>query len=350
MTSKQRVRALLSGEKLLLSHFWGEDSTVEHLLRYYGGKGEADIALQLKSDLVNVAAVTPEPVFSGGFYENYWGERYVMQDTGFGLMREDLPGALSEAETLEDIEAFAWPQNDIFDYSKLYEACLCQQEYGLMYGNADIWQRQALVRGFENGLLDLALNPEWVHFMARKYVDFYKEDYSRAYKASRGLIDIFVIFSDVGSQKAPLMSAEMFESFVLPYLRELVQHIHGLGAKVMYHSCGMIAPFIGRLIAAGVDIIDPIQPVTEEMQPEALAESYGGQVIFHGGISVQDVLKTGTEAQIRACIQRYTAVFQGRCGYICCSTHFMQPDIPIENIRTMYDEIEKLKNKMEGGA
>ncbi len=45
----------------------------------------------------------------------------------------------------------------------------------------------------------------------------------------------------------PLVSLAMFRAFVAPYLKEMVDCIHGLGAKVLYHSCGAIAPFIADL-------------------------------------------------------------------------------------------------------
>ena len=55
-----------------------------------------------------------------------------------------------------------------------------------MYGFADVWQRPALVRGWEGMFLDMAAHPDQVHFLCRKFTDYYLEDYSRAAEATGG--------------------------------------------------------------------------------------------------------------------------------------------------------------------
>ena len=60
----------------------------------------------------------------------------------------------------------------------------------------------------------------------------------------------------------------MFREFIAPYLREMIDCIHRLGGKVLYHSCGAIGSLIPELIRLGIDVLDPIQPVGPEMAPE----------------------------------------------------------------------------------
>jgi uroporphyrinogen decarboxylase len=181
----------------------------------------------------------------------------------------------------------------------------------------------------ENALVDMYENPEWTHFMSRLFTDFYKEEYSRAWEESGGNIDLFVIYSDIGSQRGPLISLDMFKMFVAPYLEELVATIHHLGGRALYHSCGDVSMFIPDIIKIGADILDPIQPVTENMFPENLAK-YKDSICFHGGIDVQNLLPSATAEMIRAYVKR--------CGdalcpsYILAPTHYFQPDIPPENI------------------
>jgi len=270
-------------------------------------------------------------------WQNYWGERFIWKQTPWGPMREDLPGALSEAASLEDLAAFAWPTPDRFDYSHLAEAARRHDDYAQLYGFADVWQRPALVRGWEHMFLDMAARPEWAHFLCRKFTDFYKEDYTRAAEATGGRIDLYLLLSDLGSQAGPLISLPMFRDLVAPYLREMVDHIHSLGARVLYHSCGAIARFIPDLIAMGVDVLDPIQPVTEEMQPESLQAQFGGRIVFHGGIDMQEVLPFGTPEQVQAAVRRYVAALGQEGGYLLAPTHLFQPDVPPENIVAMYD-------------
>ena len=116
----------------------------------------------------------------------------------------------------------------------------------------------------------MASHPERVHFLCRKFTDYYLEDYTRAAEVTGGRIDLYLLISDLGSQHGPLISLAMFRQFVAPYLGEMARHIHQLGGRVLYHSCGAIGPFIPDLIELGVDVLDPIQPVSPIWSPNAL--------------------------------------------------------------------------------
>ena len=292
---------------------------------------------QLAIDLRHLDAPGPaEYPIGDGVFQNFWGERYIYQPTPWGPMREDIPGALAGAESLSDLEAFEWPTPDDRDYSELRRQARQHEEFALVYGFADVWQRPALVRGWEGMFLDMAAHPEWVHFLCRKFTDFYREDYTRAAEATGGRIDLYLLISDLGSQHGPLISLGMFRRFVAPYLKEMIGHIHSLGGRVLFHSCGAIGPFIPDLIALGVDVLDPIQPVTADMAPERLKAKYGDRICFHGGIDMQKLLPFGTPEQVQAEARRYCEVLGGDGGYILGPAHFFQPDVPPENVLAVY--------------
>jgi uroporphyrinogen decarboxylase len=281
----------------------------------------------------------PEKSLGNGAYQNYWGERYVYKQTPWGPMREDVRGALADARSFAELEQFDWPTPDVFDYSGLAAQCRRLDEHALFYGFADVWQRPALVRGWEGMFVDMAERPDWAHFLCRKFTDFYKEDYTRAAEATRGRIDLYLLISDLGSQSGPLISLTMFRQFVAPYLKEMIDCIHGLGGKVVYHSCGLIRAFIPDLIAMGIDVLDPIQPVNPEMAPERLEADFGGRVVFHGGIDMQHLLPCGSPDDVRAEVRRYCETLGQSGGYILGPAHLFQPDVPPENIFAVYDAL-----------
>lgn len=339
MTSRERVLAAVAHQKpdRTPRDFWAEPATWNRLLAYLGHQDKDRVLRELGVDIWRVEAPGPSEIHVGqGVYQNFWGERYIYRQTGWGPMREDTRGALADAQTFADLEQFPWPTPDIFDYSGLSAECGRLEDYALMYGFADVWQRPALVRGWEGMFVDMVERPEWVHFLCRKFTDFYKEDYTRAAEATNGRIDIYLLISDLGSQTGPLISPAMFRRFVAPYLREMVECIHRLGGKVLYHSCGLIWPFIPELIELGIDILDPIQPVGPSMAPERLQAQFGGRICFHGGIDMQRVLPHGTPDQVRAEAQRYCEVLGAEGGYILAPAHLFQPDVPPENILAMY--------------
>jgi uroporphyrinogen decarboxylase len=339
MTSRERVLTALNHEQpdRTPRDFWAEPPTWNRLFAQVGHEDKDKLLGSLGVDVRHLEApAPPERAIGGGTFQNFWGERFIYQPTPWGPLREDAKGALAGAESIGELEGFDWPAPDCIDRSQLKGQCRRYEDYALLYGFADIWQRPALVRGWEEMFVDMAERPEWVHFLCRKFTDFYLEDYTRAAEITGGRIDLYLVISDLGSQHGPLISLAMFREFVAPYVKEMIERIHSLGGRAMFHSCGLVRPFIPDLIKLGVDILDPIQPTGPEMQPEGLKRDFGDQLSFHGGMDMQDLLPHATPAQVEAEAQRYCEVAGAGGGYILGPAHLFQPDVPPENILAVY--------------
>jgi uroporphyrinogen decarboxylase len=338
-TSRERVLAAVRHEApdRVPRDFWAEEPAWRRLLDHVGYDDRERLLRQLEIDLRHLDAEGPaERAVGDGVFQSFWGERYIYQPTPWGPMREDIPGALARAESLAELEAFEWPAPDGRDYSRLRSQARHHEEFALVYGFADVWQRPALVRGWEGVFLDMAEHPERVHYLCRKFTDYYCADYTRAAEATGGRIDLYLLISDLGSQYGPLMSLGMFRQFVAPYVGEMSRLIHQLGGRVLFHSCGAIGPFIPDLIELGVDVLDPIQPASPEMAPECLKAKYGDRLCFHGGIDMQKLLPFGTPDQVQAEAQRYCEILGQGGGYILGPAHLFQPDVPPENVLAVY--------------
>lgn len=339
MNSRERVLSALNHEQpdRVPRNFWAEPPTWNRLFDYVGHWSRERLLNDCGIDIRVLETVAPpEKEVAPGIFQNYWGERYVYRHTPWGVIREDMAGALSEAKNFDELVEFHWSSPDNFDYSHLAEQCRQWDDRALLYGFADIWQRPMLVRGMQNMFVDMIEHPDWVHFLCRTFTDFYKEDYIRAAEATRGRIDIFRVISDLGCQRGPLLSVKMFREFVAPYIKEMCDCIHSLGAKVLYHSCGNIRPFISELIALGVDVLDPIQPVPG-MEPETLKAEFGERLCFHGGIDMQHLLPSGSTEDVAAASRHYQETLGANGGYILAPAHLFQPDVPPENIFAVYE-------------
>lgn len=339
LSSRERVLAALRHEQpdRTPSDFWAEPPTLKRLFAHVGHADLDQLLDALGVDVWHLETPTPaEREMGGGVFRNFWGEQFIYQPTPWGPMREDVKGALADAQSLADLEAFDWPSPDCLDRSELREQCRRHADRALLYGFADVWQRPGLVRGWEGMFLDMAERPEWVHFLCRKFTDFYLADYTRAAEITGGRIDLYLLISDLGSQRGPLISLPMFRQFVAPYLKEMIDRIHSLGGLVLFHSCGAIQRFIPDLIQLGVDVLDPIQPVGPDMQPEALKQAFGNRLSFHGGLDMQKLLPKGTPAEVETEARRYCEILGAGGGYILAPAHLFQPDVPPENILAVY--------------
>jgi uroporphyrinogen decarboxylase len=342
MSPRERVLAAVRHEQpdRTPRDFWAEPPTWNRLLAHLGYSEKDQVLDELGVDIRHLdAPAPPERELSAGLFQNFWGERFVYEQTPWGPLRTDVSGALAGATSLAQLEAFAWPKPDCIDRSQLRAECQRHEQHALLYGFADVWQRPALVRGWEEMFVDMVERPEWVHFLCRTFTDFYLEDYTQAAEATNGRIDLYLLISDLGSQRGPLISLPMFRQFVAPYLKEMVDRIHALGGRALFHSCGRMAAFIPDLIELGVDVLDPIQPVGPEMQPEFLKRSFGSRLCFHGGLDMQHLLTHGTPAQVAAQARRYCDVLGAQGGYVLGPAHLFQPDVPPENILAVYGNL-----------
>ena len=128
---------------------------------------------------------------------------------------------------------------------------------------------------------------------------------------------------------------------VTPQARKLVEVAHSYGVKVVYHSCGSIVEAIPLLIEAGVDIIHPIQALAAGMDPQNLKDKFEGQVSFCGGVDTQDLLPNGTPEQVAAKVKELRTIFP--TGLIISPSHEgLQEDVPPQNIKAMFDEVNKI--------
>ena len=337
MNSKERVLAAIKRQPTdrVPTDFQAEAPTLEAIYRHTGSRDLDALLDRFDVDIRHIDAIWPKDRQFDDYYQNPWGERFVVKQTDFGPISEHILGPLADARSLEDLKNFPWPTVDMLDYSAIPALCDKYEGRAVGYGFADFWIRPSLVRGMENFLSDLVVHPDYCHFLADLFTTFYIEDYRRAFEASGGRIDIFQVYTDLGTQRGPLISKKMFREFVRPYLKRFADAVHEMGAFLFFHSCGQVRSFIGELIESGVDIINPIQPCAPEMSPEELHKEFGDRVCFHGGISVQGVLSNGTPDDVRREVERYKRAFEHR-GYIVSASHFYQLDNKIENIFAVY--------------
>ena len=339
MLPRERVMAAIDHRETdrVPVDLWAEEPVWERLLGDLGLTTRDALLERLEVDVRYVSPVYPPDVVSNGVKQNMWGERWMMANTPWGRDWEHIAGALADVSSLDEIRAFPWPSCDDVDYPGLAEQCDKYDGYAIAYGNADIFERPALVRGWENFLCDASLNPDWVDFITKKFLDYFVEDFTRCLEATRGRIDIFWALTDLGTQAGLLQSRKMFQRFIAPPIKTLAEQAHRNGVKFMFHSCGSVRELIPDLIELGVDILNPIQPAAVGMEPAGLKRDFGDRLCFHGGIDIQYLLPLESAAAVRAEVKRRVKILGNRGGYILAPSHNLQQDIPTENIVAMYD-------------
>ena len=113
----------------------------------------------------------------------------------------------------------------------------------------------------------------------------------------------------------------------------------------MMHSCGAVFDFIGEFIDAGADIIDPVQTSAAGMEPARLVSEYGADVCFHGGIDTQQLLASGSPEEVHEHVEQLVEAFSGTAGFILAPSHYIQGDVPQENLLALFERIAEIRGR-----
>ncbi len=198
------------------------------------------------------------------------------------------------------------------------------------------------LRGFEQFLVDLALNEDFVNVLLDKELELQKGFYEVLLDAVGDYIQIVETSDDLGAQRGPLISSETYRKFIKFRQKEINDFIHGkTHAKIFQHSDGSVYQLIPDLIETGLDILEPVQPLAKNMEPERLKKEFGHRLCFWGGIDIQWVLPKGSTEEVENHVRSRIKALAPDGGYVVAAAHNIQEDVPCENILALYGAVDK---------
>lgn len=162
-------------------------------------------------------------------------------------------------------------------------------------------------------------------------------------KLHRGVGDhanaIFWTGTDFGAQNGPFISPKTYRNMFMPFHRRINDWIHRhTNWKVFIHSCGSVWALLEDFIAAGFDILNPVQISAADMNPSKLKERFGDRIVFWGGgVDTQRTLPFGTVDEVRREVRENLRAFCKGGGYVFNAVHNIQALVPVPNILTMYE-------------
>ncbi|RPI82346.1 MAG: hypothetical protein EHM41_18560 [Chloroflexi bacterium] len=187
-------------------------------------------------------------------------------------------------------------------------------------------------------MVDLVADPNFAHALLDKVTKIHIGMWQNFLDVVGGYVDVVETADDLGTQNSLLISPRLYRKMIKPYHAALNAAIREkTGAKIFFHSCGAVMPRIEDLIETGVDILNPIQPLSGLMEPDELQKRFGDRLIFHGGLDVQNLLPEGDLEQVKRHVRKYYESL-GWERYIMAPTNTILPGTPPENIVAAFKE------------
>lgn len=284
--------------------------------------------------------VKPAPRYVGPELEpdsDEFGCRHRAVAYSEGSYDETVSHPLAGFATAADVErSFRWPEPGWWDYATVAQQVRGREHHPVQAGGSEPFMTYKDLRGDEQAYLDLALNPDMVHYCLDRL-------FALAYDRTRlilealpdGLLLTCYVAEDLGAQHGLLMSPAHIRTYLLPRMKKMVELAHAHDAFVFHHDDGAIAQVLPDLVELGIDILNPVQWRVPGMDRQWLKDRFGARMVFHGAMDNQQTLPFGTVEDVRQEVADNVRILGP--GYVLAPCHNIQPITPVENVVAMYE-------------
>jgi len=193
-----------------------------------------------------------------------------------------------------------------------------------------LFERAWAVMGMENFLTSLITHRAEAHAFLHRIAIYSRGAFDRYLELG---VDGIGFSEDLGTQRALMVSPEMFREFLLPEYRYCFENAQRGGKLIHFHSCGRVEAIVGDLAGIGVTVLNPVQARANDLR-KIKAETVS-RMALEGGIDTA-VLALGTPKEVRAEVARVMEILKPGGGYICGPDQAI-PGVPEENTQALWD-------------
>ena len=338
MTPRERWLAVLTRQKpdRVPMDYWATAETTERLLRHLGCSSKEELFAALHIDaVVRLSPRYVGPPLPEG--TDVFGCRFRQVDYGTGTYSECVFHPLASCNSVDDIvRTYTWPDPEWWDYADIAKQAADNERWPLAGGLYEPFLTYKYLRGDAQAFIDLVENPEMVHYCLDQLLELSYQEALRIYEQAPGQVTYTYVAEDRGGQHDLLFSPAVIREFFRPRMKKMIDLAHQAGVFVFHHNDGAIRRIIPDMIAAGIDILNPLQWRTPGMERAALKQDFGRDVVLHGGVDNQYTLPFGTVAEVQQEVIDNLRILGEGGGYILAPCHNIQPLTPPENVVAMY--------------
>ncbi len=272
-----------------------------------------------------------------------WGRRRRWVEHEWGGYWDWCNWPLTNA-TEQEIDAWLMPSPDDFDYTIIESLCEHYKDYCVVIGHpgvADIINTAGMLRTMEQVLVDLITDDPAGLKLIDKNDNVWLEIIARTLEAGKGKIDMLWLGEDLGTQRGPTISLDLYRKHIRPRHQKFVDLAKTFNIPVMIHSCGSSSWAFDDFIEMGIQVVDTLQPEAKDMEPADLKNRYGNKLAFHGMISTAGPLAYGTRKDVEKNVQEILEIMKPGGGFALAPTHEIQDNSPTENVVAMYETAKK---------
>ncbi len=200
------------------------------------------------------------------------------------------------------------------------------------------------IRDVEEWYISTTIRRNHVYKIFEKQCEIALANLKKIYQVVGNRVTVlFVTGTDFGMQTGLFISPELYRELYQPFHKRINDWTHThMQWKTFIHSCGSVRALIEDFIEVGFDILNPVQCSASHMDPGELKARFGDRITFWGGgIDTQHTLPFGTSDEVRREVCQRIKIFGPGGGFVFNAIHNIQARTPIENIRAMFEKVQK---------
>ncbi len=204
------------------------------------------------------------------------------------------------------------------------------------------YERAWKLVGMERFYMDMAVNPEFIHALLDRTLGLHLEFLNSILSACGRYLDVVIQGGDLAGQQSTLMSPAHYQEFIKPRQKRVVDFIRSrTKAKIFWHCCGAASTLIPRFIDLGIDILNPVQVRAAGMEAAGLKARFGRDIVFWGGVDSQQVLPSGSTGDVEREVRDLIRAMAPGGGLVVSAVHNIQADVPVENVLSLFDSVNR---------
>lgn len=144
---------------------------------------------------------------------------------------------------------------------------------------------------------------------------------------------------DVCTQRGPMVDPDYLEKYWAPLLADSMKPLLEVGCRPIWHCDGDVRPILDMLLDCGIGGFQGFQPecgMTIEYVSRMRTKD-GGKLLLLGPLSVTGELPVMTPKQVKAKVRDSIDCCKGNADLLLFTANTINPDVPLENIRAMYE-------------
>jgi hypothetical protein len=257
-----------------------------------------------------------------------------------------LEAVLAQIEAMPEPEAVAADFDEEHEYARFVagltetrarcgDLLWCPADWGLI--PKALWYHEY---GYENALMIVAMHPEHARKLIRVSATRGRH---RAILLARAIVEgihprAVLTGEDLCSQQGSMVAPQFLRREYFPLVEFALEPLLAAEARIVWHCDGDYRPLLDDILACGVAGLQGFQRECG-MALEELVERRtrgGDPLLIFGPISVTTTLPHGTPDQVRAEVQGAIDLCRGRASLVFFTSNTINPDVPLENIRTLW--------------